>query len=1077
MQNRQLQDIQDQLIELEANPNLERGKSVAKAVIGLLVPDSDQLPFRQFSDQAGKLSANAGWFETDSVVTDRLATYVLEVPPAFNLDVKLYGVKDASIRTISWSVGLTENFEDEPFNGRYNVGIDFIIPKSKDRVIIALSKNYVVRTLELKGKLTATFQQILESWAQITDFSKKPELHSALWGSFDLHPVNKRFYEGISQRFIHLRQHLENERILETQHAAQFANRLIGRVIFTWFLDKKGFLDEKSRYFASEDFDNDTYYYRDRLEALFFKVLNTPIIDRTVDDLLTPYLNGGLFEPKLGDLYRSETLDFPANYFDDLFDFLRGYNFTTDESTSEYQQVAIDPEMLGRIFENLLAEVSEETGAQARKSKGAFYTPREVVDFMCKESLKAYLKTKIVDDENLNSRLYQLVDAPEREYHDQDHNWRQDLKPYREKILKALDDLKVFDPACGSGAFPIGMMQLLVKVYSRIEPRFDTQKAKLSIVDKNIFGADIEPMAVEISRLRTWLALMVDEHQGRLNVKPLPNLDFKFVCANALVSLEQSETLSIFDDHELENRLQGIRERYFSTQNIAKKKTLRTKYQSLVQQEMTLFGETKRTAQLKSFQPFESDQVSDFFDSGQMFGVQNFDIIIANPPYIGEKGNKEIFRAVKNSSLGKRFSQAKMDYFYYFFHLAMDLCASDGVICFITTNYFPKAPSAKSLRIEMQKNTNVLRLINFQDLKIFKSAVGQHNMITVLSRSEPNPAHVVQTCVTNRRGDADSSILKSILTGHDKDSSYFEIKQSELFKGDRLDIIIKAGTELDQVLDRIEEVSVPLGSLVTITNGLHTGADDAFVFSETPQVLMRDSDVCKAFIKPLHKNSDIFKYGLRDTKKNVLYIPSGLELADFPSVRDYLTPFKSKLSSRAQIVRSQQPWHQLLWPRDPKIFAPGPKIVAPYSSRENCFFFTEEQFYGSGDTYLLTSKTGDSLKPLVAILNSTLGLVWFKNRGKLKGNMIFLQGDSLGVFPVSPALGENNLLELTRAVDAIHQLVSKSGEFSEVYRSPEYGILYKRIDELVFRLYGLVETEISLITAEAEAELGDSVPN
>jgi hypothetical protein len=464
------------------------------------------------------------------------------------------------MKTISWSVGLTENFEDEPFNGRYNVGIDFVIPKSNDRVIVALSKNYLVRTVELKGPLTATFQHILESWTQIKDLSRKSELHNLLWASFDLHPVNKRFYEGISQRFISLRQHLLSQGIHDEQQAAQFANRLIGRIIFSWFLDKKNFLNEASRYFDSLQFENDTEYYKEKLEPLFFEVLNTPLEERKVDDLQTPYLNGGLFESKPGDLYLSEALTFPANYFDDLFEFLRGYNFTSDESTSEYQQVAIDPEMLGRIFENLLAEVSEETGAQARKSKGAFYTPREVVDFMCKESLKAYLRTKISNDENLNSRLYQLVDAKEREYHDQDHNWRRDLKPYRERILKALDELRVFDPACGSGAFPIGMMQLLVKVYSRIEPRFDAQKAKLSIIDKNIYGADIEPMAVEISRLRTWLALVVDEGEVALNVRPLPNLDFKFVCANSLLDLEKSETLSIFDDESLEIRLQDIRD-------------------------------------------------------------------------------------------------------------------------------------------------------------------------------------------------------------------------------------------------------------------------------------------------------------------------------------------------------------------------------------------------------------------------------------------------------------------------------------------------------------------------------------
>lgn len=1065
-----IQNLQDLLVNLEKNPGLELGQDVVKAVLGFLVPGSEHLNFRQFTDQGGKLTANASWFQNDSVITDRLATYILDVPPESNLDIKLYAVKDASMRTIAWSVGLTENFEDEPFNGRFNVGIDFVIPKTLDRVIVALSKNYIVRTIELKGNLTATFQEILNSWLQISDLSRKAEFHTILWNSFDLHPINKRFYEGISQRFIHLRQHLENNEIHDSHHAAQFANRLIGRVIFTWFLDKKGFLNEASGYFQSMDFEDDTTYYRERLEPLFFEVLNSPVTDRRVEDLLTPYLNGGLFESKPEDLYKSDRLTFPKNYFDDLLQFLRGYNFTTDESTSEFQQVAIDPEMLGRIFENLLAEVSEETGAQARKAKGAFYTPREVVDYMCREALKGYLKSKIAQDENLDRRLYQLIDAPEREYHDQDHNWRRDLKPYKDEIVSALDELKVIDPACGSGAFPIGMLQLLVKVYSRIEPRFDSQKAKLSIIDKNIFGADIEPMAVEISRLRTWLALVVDQEENKLDVKPLPNLDFKFVCANSLLSLDTSDTLSLFSDDHLEMKLQDIREQYFRTQNLAKKKDLRSKYKQLVQEEMTLFGDTVRTTQLKSFQPFESDNVSSFFDAKQMFGVDTFNIVIANPPYIGEKGNKDIFRAVKNSSLGTRFAQGKMDYFYYFFHLALDLVTDAGIVCFITTNYYPKAPSAKLLRQEFKFKTNVLKLINFHELKIFKSAVGQHNLITLLSKGEPNPDHLVQTCITDRRGDADSSTLQRILDWKDEQTTYFAIKQSELYKGERLDIVVKAGTDLDLVLDNIEANSVPLGSVSTITNGLHTGADKVFVFEETPQEIATDNEIVSNFIKPLHKNSDIFRFGLRETTKNVLYIPSGLKLEKYPSLARYLTPFKDKLASRAQIIRSNQPWHQLLWPRDPDLFAPSPKVVAPYSSRTNCFFYTDGQFYGSGDTYVISGRGQVSLKAMCAYLNSTVGLVWFRNRGKLKGDMIFLQGDSLGVFPI-PIASHEETLELEFLLSKIQDFVAASEDFSEVYETENYKELYTQLDTLAFRHYKLTESEIQTLKIEAKTIL------
>lgn len=479
--------LQERLLALESKKDMDSAKSAIKAVIGLLVPNVDDLDFRLFRDGDGKLTANASWFFHDDEIADRRATYTLDLPAEYNLDVKVFGVGKPSMRTISWVVGLTPNFEDEPFNGVFNVGIDFVIPETKDRLIIALSKNYVIRTIELKGHLTATFLEIFASWTKIKDTSRKAEFHTMLWNSVDLHPINKRFYEGISQRFISLRQHLETSGVLDSHHSAQFANRLIGRIIFTWFLEKKSLLNKESDYFASDRFEDDTQYYRQKLESLFFEVLNTPVGERTVLDVLTPYLNGGLFEPKKEDLYKTGNLTFPRNYFDDFYQFLKNYNFTTDESTSDFQQVAIDPEMLGRIFENLLAEVSEETGEQARKAKGAFYTPREIVDFMCKESLKAYLRSKIPNDPNLDSRIYQLIDATERQFQDQDHNWRRDLKPYKDQIIEALDNLKVFDPACGSGAFPIGMMQLLVRVYARLEPRFDYHKAKLAVIEKNMF--------------------------------------------------------------------------------------------------------------------------------------------------------------------------------------------------------------------------------------------------------------------------------------------------------------------------------------------------------------------------------------------------------------------------------------------------------------------------------------------------------------------------------------------------------------------------------------------------------------
>lgn len=700
-----IKDIQKELNELEVKKDLPQSQRVIASIVRLLddsVSVDDQSLFQLFTDSDGKIRANASWFYEDSVMTDRKATYKVHPQNNLNLDIKLYGITKPSKRTIAWAQSLTPNFEDEPFNKNFNVGIDFIVPKSADRIIVVLSNNWVIRTLELKGKLTVTFQEILARWAEIKNFDKKTELHNILWESFDIQPLNKKFYSGISERFTLLRQYLVKEKVFDEKHASLFANRLLGRVIFCWFLDKKGIINPDQKYFDSESFDNDNEYYKTKLERLFFGVLNTPIGDREFKDDVTPFLNGGLFEARKNDLYNDSKLSFPKNYFDDLFEFLSGYNFTTDESTSQFQQVAIDPEMLGRIFENLLAEMTEETGEQARKAKGAFYTPREIVDYMCKESLKEYLKTKIEHDEQLDQRLYQLIDAPDKDFQDQDHNWRRDWKPYKADILKALDELKVLDPACGSGAFPIGMLQLLVRVYERLEARFDSYKTKLGIIEKNIYGVDIEPMAVEIARLRAWLSIIVDEESDSKKIKPLPNLEFKFICANSLINLDEGGSTAIGEDPTLAQKLQDIRDAYFNTESLNKKKKLRNDYDKAIKEGVGggIFGNSKKAQQLSTYRPFDNEAQADFFDPQFMFGTNAFDMVIGNPPYVSTKGRDGDIKERLNDLYG--FAD---DLYSHFYFRGIDLAKNNtGILAYITSKTFWTIQSKKNLRELLQRN-------------------------------------------------------------------------------------------------------------------------------------------------------------------------------------------------------------------------------------------------------------------------------------------------------------------------------------------------------------------------------------
>lgn len=1015
-----IQEIQEELNTLSEAKTLAQAQRVILSVIRLLdssvsLDDSNQ--FQLFNVDNQKISANAQWFYEDNVVVDRRAIYKIHSENNLNIDFKLYGITKPSKRTISWIQALTPNFEDEPFNSKFNIGIDFVVPKSVDKVIIVLSNNYVVRTLELKGTLTATFQEILAKWAGISDFTKKKEVHSILWESFDLQPLNKKFYAGISERFITLRQYLTKEKILDDKHASLFANRLLGRVIFCWFLDKKGVINHDRKYFDSHSFTDDSEYYRKNLENLFFGVLNTPIADREYKDDVTPFLNGGLFEARDTDLYKNLKLTFPKNYFDDLFDFLSGYNFTTDESTSQFQQVAIDPEMLGRIFENLLAEMTEETGEQARKVKGAFYTPREIVDYMCRESLREYLKTKIPEDQFRDQRFVQLIDAPDKDFQDQDHNWRRDWKPYKDGIIKALDDLKVLDPACGSGAFPIGMLQLLVRVYERLEPRFDTYKAKLQIIERNIYGVDVEPMAVEIARLRAWLSIIVDEEADSKKIKPLPNLEFKFICANSLVDLDQSGVTIFGDDPELANKLQEIRDGYFNTESLVKKKKLRADYSKLVDKGEGLFGESLRSKQLKTYRPFDNEWSASFFNPSFMFGVNAFNILIGNPPYVFARNSKS-----------KGISKEHKTYFYEHFRLAKyqinlyslflerstNLLVEQGMLSFIVPNNWLTINTNKDLREFVLSFSNIT-IVNFY-AKVFASA-SVDSAIILFSKSQENKNISLYEYDTDQK----LNLIKKTVTDYFLSKTDAVININALKNGD-----------IGLLVEKIENNHKQLKDLADVRAGLKAyevgkGAPSQTEKMKEDRIYHADKKIDDSYTRYL-SGRDVQRYCLSWSGE---YLKYGNNLA---------APRKYELFSTPRILVRQIP------------SKPPYSINACYSddlilndlNSMNIVNIKDEPFY------------------ILGVLNSKVTTFWFIHKfGKLqRGIFPQFKINELESFPIPKATDKQK--------NEISKLVEKVLKEKKADQSANTKIYDDELDSLVADLFLLSSDEKALINHSEE---------
>ena len=412
--------------------------------------------------------------------------------------------------------------------------------------------------------------------------------------------------------------------------------------------------------------------------------LTHPTASKLPVDLDTPYLNGGLFEAHEDDWYGDKALTMPPGFFEGLYAHFDNYNFTTDESTPEYEQVAIDPEMLGRVFESLIATQIDDTGKQARKAKGAFYTPREIVAHMCKESVRHAFKTKTHDDSVLHKAIDSLLDVSDRDWAANGTNsikWALPIER-RSDFLEALGSLTALDPACGSGAFPMGLVGLLMRVYERVDPALDKHETKLRILQNNIFGSDIEPMAVEISRLRAWLSIIVERDKNKA-VEPLPNLDFNFVCANSLIPLDESSA-DLFNDPDLHLKLAEVRKKYFNATSPEKKEKLRLEYYKISKSEISLM-EDRRTQQLRTFEPFKNTHAAEFFEPMHMLGKASFDIVIGNPPY-GAKlsvAEKALFKKIYRIARTEGGVKGSPDSYAAFMEVGLNLLVKGGNLHYI----------------------------------------------------------------------------------------------------------------------------------------------------------------------------------------------------------------------------------------------------------------------------------------------------------------------------------------------------------------------------------------------------------
>lgn len=587
-----------------------------------------------------------------------------------------------------------------------------------------------------------------------------------------------------------------------------------------------------------------TKYYRAILQNLFFAMLNCPITQEGKEELTVrkfkesrsgyddnklmrykslfsnpdlllelanntvPFLNGGLFDcldDKQNGMYYDgfsertaslEQLNVPdflffgdemgknidlSEWYGDkkkkkvsargIIDILKRYNFTVEENTPFDQEVSLDPELLGKVFENLLASYNPETQTTARKQTGSFYTPREIVQYMVDESLIAHLKRTV--GEELEPKFRDLL-----RYSDEPIDFTPEQ---RQQIMQSLYECKILDPACGSGAFPMGILQQMVHILNRIDPDNsqwkemmlkkaidETSKAyrnssdeerkelvadiersfneninrpdyarKLYLIENCIYGVDIQPIAIQISKLRFFISLVVDQIPNNnpadnFGIRPLPNLEAKFVAANTLIGLNSGFSITDTDKiREIKADLKTANHKIFGAKTVKTKRKYKEKIKELrisLAEELKALGfvNESEAQQLASWDMFNQNISSPFFDPEWMFGVKGgFDIVIGNPPYgVSIKDN---YRKKVVEHLG---NVPDYEIYYFFIEIAKSLTKENGILSYIIPNTYLFNTYAKNYRLSILNTWNIIEILDCTKFPIFDKAVVRNTINT-----------------------------------------------------------------------------------------------------------------------------------------------------------------------------------------------------------------------------------------------------------------------------------------------------------------------------------------------------------
>lgn len=870
--------------------------------------------------------------------------------------------------------------------------------------------------------------------------------------AFSVERLNKDFFNGYKERYVKFLNFLNND----TKDNRDYVKKLLGRLVFLQFLQKKGWMGVPAnnqgwtggdKFYLNnliESYEGNDRLLSDVLEPLFFNTLNerrdNDLVDpRLGENIKIPYLNGGLFDKD--DLDKKD-IDFPYDYFKELMDFFAMYNFTIDENDPEDSEIGIDPEMLGHIFENLLED---------NKDKGAFYTPKEIVQYMSKESVSQYLKSYTPEELHtaIDSLIKQRVVEPILQ-----------KKENARLVNSALTKVKVCDPAIGSGAFPMGVLNVLFDCrhllygFIGVNEVFSYAKVKRDIIQNNIYGVDIEKGAVDIARLRFWLALVVDENEPQ----PLPNLDYKIMCGDSLLHRFALDApfKNILRDYNQKNGTQYTLDDYrqwvydyTDISDYTQKDTFRQKIEDIKHAVKTglsdkekgkiakvrgtianlqmedMFGGKKKEnekkikalqKELKALEQqreeIESNKIYEHAfewrfefpalldEEGNFMG---FDIVIANPPYIqlqAEKGRLSLFYS--NSGYKTFFRTG--DIYCLFFELGNILLKNNGTLSFIVPNTWLQSITFDSFRLYLSSFFSWKKFLITE--KTFDAVVDTHCVLFKKSFIQTNCEVFKQT---------GSSI------------SYLHTIDKQIITQTFNCINIEASQEASSLARRIIEENSPFSSLYTIYNG----------------------------VKPFEKGKGTPPQ-TEETMREKPFVKKGSQ----PN-KEWLPLLRGSLMNRYVNLWNNDYWilygKWLAAPRQPEIFKAIEKIIVRQTGDSIIATIIGKDIICRDNLHICIPNTSVNTKYILGILNSKLTNFIYGYINPERGEALAqVKKNHVEQLPI--ALTDDKQL----IVDVVTEILKKK----EANALADTRALEDIIDLLVYHLYSLTYDEVLIVDPE-----------